>query len=118
MTNNNKEEKMNFYSISIDEGNRKKYAFGILLSKYSTVINCNSCGREWHETNLLNKEAELTICLSNSYFADFTDVVVFQRLISEKAKEILLNYQITGVSYGNINILSKEQVPPEIRSYC
>jgi predicted Zn-ribbon and HTH transcriptional regulator len=104
---------MKFYRLSTDEGKKKKYAFGILISDYpSKTIKCPSCHREWRKELLLEKETNLTICLSNSYYADFSGVV-YHTLISEKAKDIFYDTQIKGYTLGEMEILKKEEVPQE-----
>lgn len=104
---------MNFYRLSTNEGKKKKYAFGILISDYpSRIIKCLSCHREWRDDLLLEKETNLTICLSNIHYADFIDVV-YHTLISAKARETFCNKQIKGYSLGNIIIQKKEEVQQE-----
>ncbi len=101
---------MSFYKLYIEEGKKKKYATGILITDYiSKIINCDLCGRTRKIAALLDKDSDLQIALTNSYFADFFNVE-YHTIVSEKAKEVLILENIQGYELGVLKIVSKSEI--------
>ena len=104
---------MDFYKIYTDEGKKKKYAFGILVSEYPyKKINCDTCGKEWRKELLLDENSSLQICLSSINYPDFASII-YHVIISEKAKEAIMYENITGYQLGTLTIVSKDEISPE-----
>lgn len=107
---------MSFYKMGIDEGTKKKFAYGIGIdNKLWDEINCPICKRTWKKDIMLNEENDYSIVLSNSYYPDFLSYGTLT-LISEKALESFKDEALTGYHIGNINVVSSEDVSDDKKS--
>jgi hypothetical protein len=110
---------MNLYTLLTDEGRRKKYAYGIIISK--KVINkiyCPECKMMQENYSNICKDISYTLALSNDYYADFAQDtgLIYGYMILEKTLDILHLENITGFYTKNdLNILSGEQLTLDIR---
>lgn len=104
---------MAFYQIIIDEGKRKKYAYGVLLGEYPVeTINCQICGQVWHKDNLpLSYKSK--IALSNDNFPDFLGVLTFTA-VSEKVKNMLLESKISGYKLHEVDVVKTIDISEKI----
>lgn len=105
---------MTFYQLQIDEGKRKKFAYGILIEKYPmTQINCETCGRSWEKDMLSYIMPSINISLSNDNHPDFLSLLVLT-LVSEKVKNVLEEAQVTGYQMYSIDSVKRENVPKKV----
>lgn len=97
---------MEFYALSIDEGQRKKFAYGVLVDDYpNEEVICTHCGREWDKDLLIHDDIALEIVLSNNYYSDFLGVI-YHVLISDKVYNLLKNEKVTGFHLKDVVIKS------------
>ncbi|MDD7792997.1 hypothetical protein [Clostridium sp. 'White wine YQ'] len=102
-----------FYRLFIDEGKRKKYAYGILLNDYPVQrINCGVCNRVWDKDMLLTLKPEFELVLSNDNLPDFLGLLILD-LISEKTKQVFEESEITGYKLFKTNCLKKDEISKE-----
>ena len=105
---------MDFYEIRVDEGKRKKYAQGLLLSGFNLKeIFCNTCKRLWHEYPSLEETMHLNIAFSNDYYPEFLNTS-FNTLVSEKAKDVLSIEKISGYRLEEIEPISRDNIPESV----
>ena len=100
---------MRFYKYSIDEGRRKKYAYGIgvqILQKYDEM-QCNACGRNLRKSV---KVENPYVVLTSEHYPDFmySDV---GRLISAKAREVLIKENVSGCTLSEIITVAPKETP-------
>lgn len=101
-----KEALMEIYAISVDEGRKKKFSFGIIIGQYpSKIINCRSCGRAWKKDLLLEHDISIKILLSNENYPDFLGVM-HHVLVSKVAMEVINNENLTGYVLKRIKPMS------------
>lgn len=105
---------MTFYQLQIDEGKRRKFAYGILLEKYPMAqINCETCGRRWDKDILSYIMPGIKMSLSNDNHPDFLSLLVLT-LVSDKVKSVLDKTQVSGYRMHSINSIKREDVPKDV----
>lgn len=101
---------MKFYTLGIEEGRKKKYANAIEIKGFVyEPIHCNVCGRTWGRHHL---DKELIIAMTNDNFPDFAGHM-FYILVSERAKSILNQAQLSSFKFIDVRTLSREEISPE-----
>lgn len=114
---------MKFYRVHNDGGKRKKFAVGVLVEDYKSVLKiCNQCGNkhwipdsnEWFN----NKNWIAKMYMSREYYSDFAYCSISAcNIISEKAKKILIENIENAVDFGDIQMVSLRDLTPVFLKY-
>ncbi|AFL99850.1 MULTISPECIES: double-CXXCG motif protein [Desulfitobacterium] len=98
-------DEMRYYCLEIDEGNKKKYAYGLSVTEWPRKwILCSKCQREWKKSVMHDFGTDTPIVLSNDNYPDF--LWFYINHISEKAKDVLEREKITGYRLEKAPVLS------------
>ena len=101
---------VDFYSVMIDSGKRKRFAVGFLAESYESELKlCPACGVKWsmpgHDRWFNDKAWNMKMLMSREHYADFTwsDASC---VVSEKAQKILMENFNNAVDFGEIEMVS------------
>lgn len=105
---------MNFYSISIDPGRRKKFTWAFPTYGFPVdKISCKVCGRTWNSfTGISEENRSFPITFTNDYFADFLSCEAYD-LVSQRVKDCLETYKINTPKFTEMPVIPKKQLSVE-----
>jgi len=102
---------MNFYTVNIDLGKRKRFACGCFSELFCEPILtlCSKCGEEYSNTDydkmFADKAWHVGMYMDRDYYADFASSQ-FRPIVSAKAKRILAENCSNATDFGDIKMVS------------